>query len=121
MQILVVDDEIHIRQLIGEVLRRNNYQVDKAGNGKEALELFRKRHHDVVITDIRMPEMDGLQLLNYLRSEPITRKIGFILITGQPEQQIIDQGVSLGMNNYLPKPFKPIELRKCIEAVVGRL
>ena len=75
----------------------------------------------LVISDYNMPNMDGLKFLHHLRSQPETQKIGFILITGRAEQQIIDYGRKLGMNNYLKKPFEPIDLRRCIETVVGPL
>ena len=65
--------------------------------------------------------MDGLQLLHALRGNPKLSRTGFILITGRAEKSIIDHGRSLGMNNFLKKPFTPNELRSCIEAVVGRL
>ncbi|WP_407943275.1 response regulator [Mangrovicoccus ximenensis] len=68
-----------------------------------------------------MPGMDGLQLLHSVRATPKTKGIGFILITGRAERQIIDNGKKLGMNNFIKKPFQPLDLKKCIEAVVGRL
>jgi two-component system chemotaxis response regulator CheY len=68
-----------------------------------------------------MPGMDGLHLLHYLRATPQTKGLGFVLITGRAERQIIDQGRRLGMNNFLTKPFQPEDLRNCIEKVVGRL
>jgi two-component system, chemotaxis family, chemotaxis protein CheY len=65
--------------------------------------------------------MDGLQMLHTLRSQPRTKGVGFILITGRADKEIIDTGRKLGMNNFLKKPFAPQDLRACIEAVVGRL
>ena len=68
-----------------------------------------------------MPNMDGLNLLRHLRTAAKTKGIGFVLITGRAEQQIIDYGRKLGMNNYLKKPFEAKDLRNCIETVVGPL
>ncbi len=65
--------------------------------------------------------MTGLQLLHALRSAPQTRGVGFLLITGKADREIIEHGKQLGMNNFLKKPFQPDELRKAIEAIVGRL
>jgi two-component system chemotaxis response regulator CheY len=95
--------------------------IATAQNGKDALRALAARPAHLVISDYNMPEMDGLGLLQYLRGTPQTKGIGFILITGRAEQQIIQNGKTLGMNNYLKKPFLPEELRNCIEAVVGRL
>lgn len=107
-RILVVDDEIHIRQLIGEVLKRNNYLVDKAANGKEALTLFQKTHHDVVITDIRMPEMDGLELLKHVKQEsPFTE---VIVITGHASRESAVKALDLGAYTYFVKPFESLDI-----------
>ena len=95
--------------------------VAVAENGKEALHALAKRPVHLVISDYNMPEIDGLKLLHYLRSGANTKGVGFVLITGRAEQEIIDHGKKLGMNNYLKKPFQPEDLRNCIEAVVGRL
>ena len=68
-----------------------------------------------------MPGMDGLHFLHALRQGPRTARVGFLLITGRTDPNLIEQGRRLGMNNYLPKPFTPMELKAAIEAVVGRL
>ncbi len=65
--------------------------------------------------------MNGLQLLHALRSNAKTSKIGFLLITGKADRQIIETGKKLGMNNFLAKPFQPRDLVKAIEAITGRL
>ncbi|GFE51779.1 response regulator [Roseobacter cerasinus] len=95
--------------------------VSTAENGVDALKSLATHPVHLVISDYNMPEMDGLKLLHQLRSGPKTKGVGFILITGRAEQQIIDHGKKLGMNNYLKKPFEQAALRNCIEAVVGRL
>jgi two-component system chemotaxis response regulator CheY len=65
--------------------------------------------------------MDGLQLLQALRSNPTTQRTGFLLITGRADGTVIDRGRGLGMNNYIKKPFTPDDMRGAIEAVFGRL
>ena len=122
IRIMVVDDMSTSRGLITQALDSFGVRnVATAENGKQALQSLAKSPVHLVISDYNMPEMDGLHLLHYLRATPQTQKIGFVLITGRTEQQIIDQGKKLGMNNYLPKPFAPEDLRKCIETVVGPL
>jgi two-component system chemotaxis response regulator CheY len=122
LRIMVVDDMSTSRGLITQALDSFGVRnVATADNGKHALQALAKKPVHLVISDYNMPEIDGLQLLHYLRADAKTRGIGFILITGRAEQQIIDHGKKLGMNNYLKKPFQPDDLRKCIEAVVGRL
>ena len=122
IRIMVVDDMSTSRGLITQALDSFGVRnVATADNGKHALQALAAKPAHLVISDYNMPEMDGLQLLHYLRATPRTKGIGFVLITGRAEQQIIDYGKKLGMNNYLKKPFQPAELRNCIEAVVGRL
>ncbi|MFK7835805.1 MAG: response regulator [Sulfitobacter sp.] len=122
IRIMVVDDMSTSRGLITQALDAFGVRnVSTAENGKQALQVLASKPAHLVISDYNMPEMDGLQLLHYLRATPKTKGIGFVLITGRAEQQIIDHGKKLGMNNYLKKPFQPDELRNCIEAVVGRL
>ena len=122
LRIMVVDDMSTSRGLITQALDSFGIaNVSIADNGITALQALAKNPVHLVISDYNMPQMDGLKLLHHLRSAPRTKGIGFVLITGQAKQQIIDYGKKLGMNNYLEKPFQPNDLRLCIEAVVGRL
>lgn len=122
IQIMVVDDMSTSRGLILQALDAmgiNNVRSSADGNIAMA-ELERAPAH-LVISDYHMPGMDGLGLLRALRSHARLNGVGFILITGKPEQQVIDSGRALGMNNFMKKPFEPKDLLNCIEAVVGRL
>ncbi len=122
IRIMVVDDMSTSRGLITQALEAFGVRnVSTAENGSDALSSIAKTPVHMVISDYNMPNMDGLHLLQRLRSEDKTKGVGFILITGRAEQQIIDYGRKLGMNNFLKKPFDPSDLRKCIEAVVGPL
>lgn len=122
IRIMVVDDMSTSRGLITQALEAFGVRnVSTAENGSEALEILAKAPVHMVISDYNMPNMDGLHLLQNLRSNERTKSLGFILITGRAEQQIIDYGKKLGMNNFLKKPFDPADLRRCIEAVVGPL
>ena len=122
IRIMVVDDMSTSRGLITQALDGFGIvHVSTATDGANALQALKTAPVHLVISDYNMPNMDGLKFLHHLRSTPQTKGIGFILITGRAEQQIIDYGRKLGMNNYLKKPFEPIDLRKCIETVVGPL
>lgn len=122
IRILVVDDMSTSRGLITQALDAFGIRnVSTAENGVDALKSLTAHPVHLVISDYNMPQMDGLQLLHHLRASPKTKGVGFILITGRAEQQIIDHGKKLGMNNYLKKPFEQSGLRNCIETVVGRL
>lgn len=122
IRIMVVDDMSTSRGLITQALDNFGIQnVSTAEDGASALTTLAKHPVHLVISDYNMPNMDGLKLLHQLRSGAKTKGVGFILITGRAEQEIIDYGKKLGMNNYIKKPFQPDDLKKCIETVVGPL
>lgn len=122
LRIMVVDDMATSRGLITQALDTMGVrQVGYASDGPGALEAIAKSPVHLVISDYNMPGMDGLQLLRALRSDAKTKGVGFILITGRADKEIIDNGRKLGMNNFIKKPFTPQDLKACIEAVVGRL
>lgn len=122
IRIMVVDDMSTSRGLITQALDGFGIrQVESAADGQSALQKLASWPVHLVISDMNMPGMNGLQLLHALRSAGQTRNVGFLLITGKADRQIIETGKQLGMNNFLPKPFQPADLRNAIEAIVGRL
>ncbi len=122
LRIMVVDDMSTSRGLILQALDAMGIrQVGFSSDGPGALESIGKAAVHLVISDFNMPGMDGLQLLQVLRNDARTKGVGFILITGRADKEIIDNGRRFGMNNFIKKPFTPQELQMCIEAVVGRL
>ncbi|WP_299145458.1 response regulator [uncultured Tateyamaria sp.] len=122
IRIMVVDDMSTSRGILTQTLDSFGIRhISTAEDGQSAVHALAKSPVHLVISDYNMPNMDGLKLLHHLRSSAQTKSVGFILITGRTEQQIIDYGRKLGMNNFLKKPFQPQDLRKCIETVVGPL
>lgn len=122
LRILVVDDMSTSRGLIMQALDAMGIrQVGYATNGQSALQSLEAKPVHLVISDYNMPGMDGLQFLQAMRKNARTKGLGFILITGRADREIIETGRRLGMNNFIKKPFTPPELKACIEAVVGRL
>ncbi|MEM1380483.1 MAG: response regulator [Pseudomonadota bacterium] len=122
IKVMVVDDMAASRGLITmglDELGISNYDYLK--DGQTALNTLVSNPCHLVISDYEMPKMDGLQLLEGLRSNRTTQRIGFILVSGRASPDVLDRGRKLGMNNFLKKPFTPQQLRSCIEAVCGRL
>lgn len=119
---MVVDDMATSRGLITMALEEMGVtKVDFRSTAKDALQSLVARPVHLVISDYNMPGMDGLQLLEALRQNRNTSRIGFILISGRLDETILNTGSKLGMNNFLKKPFSTPQLKMCIESVVGRL
>jgi two-component system chemotaxis response regulator CheY len=122
LRMLVVDDMSTSRGILLQTLDALGIRrVDYAENGALAFAKARETAPHLVLSDLHMPEMNGLELLKTLRSDPKTARIGFILVSGRHDERALRAGRSLGMNNYLPKPFTAEDMRRSIEAVVGRL
>jgi NADH-quinone oxidoreductase subunit E/NADP-reducing hydrogenase subunit HndA len=103
--ILVVDDEPIVIKSCKKILKSEGYNVSTATNGQDAINILQDKDYDLVITDLKMPEVDGIDLIKWLRStKPQT---GIIVITGYPSQETIKDALNLGIIDYLPKPFTP--------------
>jgi len=109
-KILVVDDERHIARLIQVNLERVGYIVITAENGKEALEKIESDRPELVILDVMMPVMDGLETLKTIRATPGICELPIIMLTAKTQDQDVFRGYSLGVDIYLTKPFNPAEL-----------
>ena len=122
IRIMVVDDMSTSRGLIIQGLDAAGVKhYDFCNDGLTAMKKISASPVNLVISDYNMPNMDGLQLLKALREQNSTRGVGFILVTGSEDPQLVENGRRLGLNNFLKKPFTPQSLKACIEAVVGRL
>jgi cellulose synthase/poly-beta-1,6-N-acetylglucosamine synthase-like glycosyltransferase/CheY-like chemotaxis protein len=118
--VLVVEDEELIRKLVILTLRRAGYAVVAATDGEEALARLAEALPDIIISDVNMPNMDGLDLLRRLRGNPVTSGIPLILLTARSSTDEIVEGLSLGADDYLPKPFKMPELLARVQAKMER-
>ena len=104
-RILIVDDEPVVVRSCERILTPEGYTVESASNGNEAIVKLGKDSFDLVITDLKMPVIDGLELIRWIRnSKPDT---GIVVITGFPSQESIREALSLRILDYLPKPFSP--------------
>ncbi len=117
-QILLVEDDINLSTLLSDYLRSKDYLVDTAPNGKEALEIMAKKHYDMVITDIMMPQMSGLQLIKAIRDGG--NHIPIIVLSARSDRDDIIRGYQLGCDDYVTKPFTMDILICKIEAILRR-
>jgi DNA-binding NtrC family response regulator len=110
MRVLIVDDEVDIREIISELLEQENYQTATAAGGAEALQLLESNDFDAVISDVRMPGMDGLELLKEIRS--LYPQIKVLLFTGYASVDNVVEAMKIGAYGYLTKPLDRDELFK---------
>ncbi|MGH2795474.1 MAG: response regulator transcription factor [Actinomycetota bacterium] len=117
-RVLVVDDDRVIQQLLEVNLELEGYQVaGTASDGKEAIKMAEDLKPDLILLDIMMPKMDGLEVCRHLKSDPKLAKIPVVLLSARAQDMDIREGIEIGADAYLTKPFDPVELLD----VVGRL
>ncbi len=116
MKILVVDDEEGARDLFNTILTDEGYEVALANGGEEALNLFKTNPFNLVITDIKMPVMDGLQLLQEIRK--MGSKTDVIMVTAYGEVESYLKAMSLGAAEYINKPIRIKELKQIVHKVL---
>ncbi|WP_234488619.1 bifunctional diguanylate cyclase/phosphodiesterase [Oxynema sp. CENA135] len=112
--ILVIEDEEFVRANILEILDSMNFETLGAENGKIGVELAQQHLPDLILCDIKMPELDGYGVLTELRQDPTTATIPFIFLTAKAEVADLRQGMNLGADDYLTKPFRRAELLSAV-------
>lgn len=120
-RLLVVDDDPGLLLAVSETLRAESYDVKAARRGAEALIIVAQSLPDLIISDIRMPGMDGYQLVKNLRSNPRTRLVPIVFLTAKDETGDRIQGFRTGVDAYLTKPFEPEELVAIVAAILQRV
>ena len=118
--VLVVDDEEDILELVTYNLAKEGYQVSAASTGEEGLNLVRSRKPDLVVLDLMLPGTDGLEVCRAIKSDPKTNKTPVIMLTAKGEEADIVQGLELGADDYITKPFSPRVLLARVKAVLRR-
>jgi len=118
IRVLVVDDAKYIRELISLILRNEGYEVIKAANGKEALNKLNGKNIDILITDLNMPEMNGIELAGRLRNMPDFKSIPVIMVTSENHESIRKKAGHAGVNEWILKPFIPKQLVDAVKKYV---
>lgn len=109
-RIMIVDDDLHAIEILTRMLGREGYECVSASSGKAALETVRGKPVDVILLDVMMPEMDGLQVCEHLRADDTLRQIPVILLTAKDDMETRARGMSLGVSEFLTKPINKREL-----------
>ena len=120
-KILVVDDEPNIREVVGQYLQRDGYAVVSAADGEEALSLYRQERPDLVVLDLMLPKLSGIEVCRRLfGAEARERRVPLIMLTARGEEEDRIAGLGLGADDYIVKPFSPRELVARVGAVLRR-
>ena len=118
--VLVVDDNEVNRDVLSRRLTRYGYSAESAATGREALRMIRKKEYDLVLLDIMMPEMNGYQVLERIKEDPLTRSLPVIVISALDDIDSVVKCIELGAEDYLPKPFNPMMLKARISASLDK-
>lgn len=115
-QALVTDDSPTIRNMIAFTLKAIGVTTIEASDGQDALNKIEKENIDILIVDLNMPKINGLELISMLRKNPKYKKLPMIMITTETDKK---KGLATGANDYLIKPFKPQELQTIVKNYLG--
>jgi len=118
--VLVADDDLDIRELVAFKLAQAGYEVRSAPDGVAALDAARAGGVDLVVLDLMMPGLSGLDVCAELRREPVTAELPVIMLTARAQDQDVATGFAAGADDYVVKPFSPRELVSRVQAVLGR-
>lgn len=120
MHILVVDDEADLVELVTYNLNKEGFTVDSASDGEAALSKLRKGKYDLVVIDLMLPGIQGIELCRILRNDPNTAGLPVIMLTAKGEEVDKIVGLEMGADDYVTKPFSPRELVARVKAVLRR-
>lgn len=120
-KILVVDDEPPIVRLMEFILARHGHQMLTAVNGEQALEMVREHKPDLVLLDIMMPRVDGYEVARILRADPQFAQMPIIMLSAKAQEEDIQRGMEVGVDEYITKPFSPDHLVQVVDTQMSRV
>jgi DNA-binding response OmpR family regulator len=120
MKILVAEDSATVRRLVAARLVSDGYEVVEATDGEQALKLARSEHPDLLVLDKVMPKFDGFEVIRALREDPQTSAVPIVMLTERTGEEDVLDGLHLGVEEYMPKPFSPHELSARVRRVLAR-
>jgi DNA-binding response OmpR family regulator len=119
-KILIAEDERDIRDLVAFTLRFAGHEVFSASNGEEAVEMAPKVNPDLVLMDVRMPRMTGYEACKIMKASPDLKDIPVVFLSAKGQENEIQQGLEVGAEEYLLKPFAPDQLTARIKTILAR-
>jgi len=124
-KILIADDEEPLRLLVRATLELEDtsgeglYEIIEATDGNEALETARRERPELILLDIQMPGLSGLEVCKMLKNDPATSDLMIVMLTAKSQQSDRERGLAAGADDYFAKPFSPLELLQLVDRVVG--
>jgi CheY-like chemotaxis protein len=117
-KILLADDHPDIVRLLALALKAGNHTILAAYDGATALRMVQEQHPDVVVLDIAMPELDGIRVLNRIKTDPDLRDTVVVMLTVRDQPEDVTLGLDVGADFYLSKPFKPTEVASLVQRIL---
>jgi two-component system chemotaxis response regulator CheY len=120
--VLIVDDSHSMRSVIKKIISISGFKMDQcyeAGNGKQALEILSKTWVDVILSDLNMPEMNGMELLSALMGDNVLQEIPVIIVSTEGSEERRKLVLEMGAKQFIKKPFSPEHVRKILYEVIG--
>ena len=119
-KVVIIEDESDIREVLEHNLSREGYRVLSSSDGESGLNMVKTEAPDIVLLDLMLPGLDGVEVCRRLKEDPLTRRIPIIMVTAKGEESDIVLGLGVGADDYLPKPFGSKELVARVKAVLRR-
>lgn len=118
-KLLIVDDEDGVRALVRMTLDNGSYEIIEACEGGEALEMARQYHPDLVLLDVMLPDVSGLEVCRKLKEDPSLASTTIVMLTARAQMSDLGDAEGAGADGYFTKPFSPIALTRKVEAILG--
>ena len=120
--VLIIDDSSSMRAVIKKTLKVSGFNVGKflmAGDGKEALKVLEGQWVDIILTDINMPNMNGMELLTEMKKDEMLKSIPVVMVTTEGSDRVMQESMRLGAQGYVKKPFRPEEIKGILNSIMG--
>ena len=117
--LLIVDDEDGVRSLVRMTLDSDNYKILEASDGSEALTVARESHPDLVLLDVMLPDLSGIEICRELKRDPAMGSTSIVMLTAKAQQTDLGEAEDAGADGYFTKPFSPIALMQKVESILG--
>jgi DNA-binding response OmpR family regulator len=118
-KLLIVDDEEGVRALVRMTLNTNQYQILEASDGIQALGLARDHHPDLILLDVMLPDLSGIDICRALKDDPAMASTTVVMLTAKAQNSDYGEAEDAGADGYFTKPFSPIALIQKVESVLG--